>query len=150
MRLVTNLDKVVEAHAKVNKQIQLLTWAQEKLMYSGKFASTLKRKPQKITEMMFGVMSRDDVVNAALQLAKHCPPQVLEEVLEKYRCKVLDDIQDKYGEKCQEAIALNEKLKNQRKDYEAEERNVADEWPMDEVAVLFGEDDSDETQEVAC
>lgn len=147
VRIVTNLDKVVEAHAKINKEIQMLTWAQEKLMYLGKFATTLKRKPQKITEMMFGVMQREDVVNAALQLAKHCPPQVLEDVLEQYRFKVLDDVQDKYGQKCQEAIELNKKLRSQRKDYEAEDPNVADEWPMDEVAVLFGEDDSDEAQE---
>ena len=68
-------------------------------------------------------------------------------MLEQYCFLVLDDVQEKYGQKCQEAIELNKKLRSQRKDYEAEDPNVADEWPMDEVAVLFGEDDSDEAQE---
>ena len=135
IRILSKYDRTAEAHSKVNKEIQQLTWAQGKLMYAPAFAGSFKKKPHRIAGVMFAVMSKEEVTDVALQLLPHCKPEDLHKILDPFRFKVLDQVADKYHDKCKDAIALNQELQVQRKEHE-DGPCTADAWPMEDVAVM--------------
>ena len=88
VRLVTALDKVNEAQEQVNKDLLKMMWVQKTCGTTSSSRRICKRSRRRspVSVCMFEIMTKQDLVAVAKELASHCVQDVLEEVLLKHRC----------------------------------------------------------------
>ena len=116
VRLVTALDKVNEAQEQVNKDLLKMMWVQKTCGTTSSSRRICKRSRRRspVSVCMFEIMTKQDLVAVAKELASHCVQDVLEEVLLKHRYVTLTKMTKLLTDKCTEAIKLNVKTENLR------------------------------------
>lgn len=125
VRIVTKLDKAYETQTKVDKRMKKMMWSQKKLRNSDAFLKSLQSKPQRIANVMFEVLTKEELVAMAKKLAANCAQDALEEVLQRYRYIALEKVSNLFPEKCREAMTISADLTKLRHEVRGPTEDVA-------------------------
>ena len=107
VRVVTALDHANDAQDEANAALVETMTAQKTLRDEERFLETLSAKPLKVAAAIFLAATKKDLVTMAMELASHCKPDHLADVLLKNRDAALENLSTRYQLLLSEAIQAN-------------------------------------------
>ena len=139
VRVVTALDHANDAQDEANEALVETMTAQKTLRDEERFLATLSAKPLKVAAAIFLAATKKDLMTMAMELASHCKPDHLADVLLKNRDVALENLSTRYQLLLSEAIQANANADTVRsKSYGIEEDDAFGPNVEAAAAAVFG------------
>ena len=110
VRVVTALDHANDAHEAASAKIMKTMAAQKVLRNETRFLMTLQAKPLEIAAAIFLASTKEELQTIALELARQCKQNDLENIMLKHRDAAIANLSARYQTLLSEAITANDNV----------------------------------------
>ena len=142
VRVVTALDHANDASDDVNENIVKTLTAQKVLRNEMKFMITLQAKPLEVADAIFQAATKEEMRTIALELARHCKQNDLENIMLKHRDTALKNLSTQYQAFLSKAIQAQDNVDKLRAE-------IKDDAINEEVDLGPNAEDGPDVQDVA-